>query len=67
MTGHQLAAEPDRDLPDVDLSLPTRQVGLRDEHVGVAVAMLSPDLGSSFRDVGADGVVGDVEQLVFVG
>lgn len=66
VAGDQLAAQPDRDLPEVDLTFPAGQVGLGDEHVGLSAAVLGPHVGSPLPHVGADGVVGDTGQVVLV-
>lgn len=64
MTGHQVAAEPHRELAEVDLAFAARQVGLRHEHVRLATAVLDPDLPAPVRDVGPHGVVGDSGHVV---
>jgi len=57
--GHQLAAEPDHDLPEVDLRFPPRQVLLRDESVRRFPTRLDTDLPATGRDILAHHPVGD--------
>lgn len=58
--GRQLAAQPDRDFTEVDLSFAAGQVGLRDEPTRLAAALLDADLGLAPGDIGPDHRVGDV-------
>lgn len=49
---HQLAAQPDRDLAEVDLGFPAGKVSLRDEPARVASALLNTDLRFPLGHVG---------------
>ena len=64
MAGHQLTPKPDRDFAEVDLGLAAGQVGLRDERLRLAAALLDADLRPPRGDVGPDDGVGDVAHAV---
>lgn len=62
----QLTGQADRDVTEVDLGLPARQVGLWNEPTQVASAVLDADLGFAPGDVGPHNRVGDADHAVLV-
>ena len=64
--GDQFAAQPDRNLTEVDLGLPPRQVFLRDECVGGFPTRFDPDLAAPDGDVLAHHPVRHLDGVMFV-